>query len=213
MENYEERKSIVRLIISERLKKARGKRLLKNIEEVVSKTRGKDESPTTFLGFLSKMITDLNQEFPHFEIEHYQDESEIQTHDGDMYIAYIQNGLDIIAHIVIAHAEKRGNTILTQQVTAFLLEEVKKDPSYLFKSSFEKIVYFTFDRGTQFKKPDSLLPLLKAVQTIGFKIVEMYDNGRLPHKYESVEDLLDDMLSLKKKQNSQEAGILSLIHI
>lgn len=189
------------------MKDKHGSSLLKNIKAVANKTRNEANIPATLLEFLSKMVSDLNREFPHFKIEPYVDESEIETHNGDMYIAYIQNGLDILAHIVIAHAEKRGNTLLTQQATAFLLEKVKKDSSYLFDPNIEKIVYFTFDRGNQPRTSDSLIPLLKAVQAIGFKVVEMFDNGPLPPKYEGVESLLDDLSSLKKKQNSQEAGI------
>lgn len=161
--------------------------LLKNIKEVSGLT-------FTPVQFYNRMVDRLNNKYPQFRLQHINSLDEVKAEQNHFYMARIKDHGHVIADIVIANANKAGNTFISQQLMSFLIDTIYSDRDYL-TNDVIKVVYSTYDREPTYKNkdvlPNSMTMVLRSVQTIGFDVVEMFPNKRaLPGPFLYVEELL-----------------------
>lgn len=180
--------------------------LFKNIKDVANKNGVQPTYTSDLPTFLNKMISDLNNSG--FQISPVSNLDSIRTkNELDMYVAEVVDGDTVIATVVIANANKPGNTLITQQLPMDFLKRVREDSAYITASRPQKICYLTFDIHSFLNNLGTLRPLLRATLTLGYRIIEMFPTGKIGDQYKNVEDLLEDLQSLKRNGNDPNAGI------
>lgn len=155
------------------------------------------------------MIEDINEETD-LNIDSILNWEDVRTNkDLDMYIAEICDDNNVVvAHVVIATADKVGNTLITQQLMGDFVSKVGEDLAFFVNTDVQKIVYFTYDYTTYIGKSRTvLIPLLRSIKTLGYQVIEMFKTGEIPPQYTSTNDLIDDLEKAKNGKNDQDSGI------
>lgn len=177
--------------------------LLNNIESK-QPTSGVKWTP---IKFINKMIDDINLFYKDEFIKEGEEPiqristlAELETFEEskNMYIAEVRDEVsNVWADFVIANADKFGNTLITQQLMADLIEKVAADINYIFSSTPKKFVYLTFyiDSSPGDNLPKTGKSVLSSIKTLGYKIVEMFPSRKneLAAPYKSTTELISDI--------------------
>lgn len=86
---------------------------------------------------------------------------------------------DFYSDVLIAYADKSGNTLIAQQFSTFIYKKVEEEQSidYLYRTGHEKLIYLTYDIK---KKGYAALvqTSVRSALTLGFSIVEMFPSDQ-----------------------------------
>lgn len=186
------------IAISERLKNDfinKGEKC--TLLKIVSKF-DKDYTPKDFI---NKMIDNINS-FYKININHIDNIEDISTTNyKDMYICIILDKNETWGEFVITASDKWGNTIISQQLTSFLLQKLNENPNYLF-NKIKKFVYLTMPLDDNKDLPLTKRLVLSAVETLGYDVVRAISGGALPEAFTNVNEILDFVNKSKNKNTA-----------
>lgn len=194
------------IAISERLKNDfinKGEKC--TLLKIVSKF-DKDYTPKDFI---NKMIDNINS-FYKININHIDNIEDISTTNyKDMYICIILDKNETWGEFVITASDKWGNTIISQQLTSFLLQKLNENPNYLF-NKIKKFVYLTMPLDDNKDLPLTKRLVLSAVETLGYDVVRAISGGALPEAFTNVNEILDFVNKSKNKNTANTSSSLLL---